>query len=282
MFITGQASNVLAARLASDAVGVTMTATSWFVAGIVPGMVSAFAIPWLVHRMVRPTITSTPAAPEFATREIAMMGPMDTHERIALGVFVTVAGLWLTSGVTGLDITVVALGGLCVLFVTGTLEWETALKERSAWDVYVWYGGLFTLGELLNETGSTRVFAQAVGVYLGDLPWFPALLVAVLIFFYAHYAFASITAHLLAMFSPFVIMLVGLGAPAGLAVYAMACTANLTAGLTHYGTTTGPIVYAAGYVTLRDWWRVGLVASFVNLAIWIGLGFVWWRVIGIW
>jgi DASS family divalent anion:Na+ symporter len=282
MFITGQASNVLAARLASDAAGVTMTATSWFVAGLVPGLASALAIPWVVHRMVPPIIRSTPAAPEFASRELVMMGPMDRRERIALAVFAIVAGLWLTSGVTGLDVTVVALSGLCILFVTGTLGWETALAERSAWDVYVWYGGLFTLGELLNETGSTQAFAQSVGTHLGDLSWFPALLLAVLIFFYAHYAFASITAHLLAMFSPFVIMLVGLGAPPGLVVYAIACTANLTAGLTHYGTTTGPIVYAAGYVTLRDWWRVGLVASIVNLAIWIGLGFVWWRVIGIW
>jgi len=282
MFITGQASNVLAARLAQDAAGVTVTATSWFVAGLVPGLLSALAIPWLVHRMVPPVISSTPAAPQFASLELERMGAMGRREGIALVVFVAVAGLWLTSGWSGLDVTLVALGGLCVLLVTGTLDWDVALKERSAWDIYVWYGGLFTLGELLNETGSTKVFAEWVGMHLGGLPWFTALLLSVVIFFYAHYAFASITAHLLAMFSPFVVMLVGLGAPPGLAVYGIACVANLTAGLTHYGTTTGPIVFAEGYVGLRDWWRVGLAASVVNLAIWIGVGFAWWRAIGIW
>ena len=87
------------------------------------------------------------------------------------------------------------------------------------------------------------------------------------VYFYAHYAFASITAHMLAMFPPFVVMLTGLGTPPALAVYTLACMANLTAGLTHYGTTTAPIVFAEGYVSQRDWWRVGLAMSAINIAI---------------
>ena len=84
-------------------------------------------------------------------------------------------------------------------------------------------------------------------------------MLTLVIYFYAHYAFASITTHVLAMFPPFVVMLIGLGTPPPLAVYALACLANLTAGLTHYGTTTAPIVFAEGYVSQRDWWRVGFV-----------------------
>jgi len=41
------------------------------------------------------------------------------------------------------------------------------------------------------------------------------------------------------LFPPFVALLVDLGTPAALAVYRLA---NLTAGLTHYGTTTAPII----------------------------------------
>ena len=44
-------------------------------------------------------------------------------------------------------------------------------------------------------------------------------MVTLVIYFYAHYAFASITAHVLAMFPPFVVMLIGLGTPA------LACSA---------------------------------------------------------
>ena len=84
------------------------------------------------------------------------------------------------------------------------------------------------------------------------------------------------------MFQPFVLMLIAAGAPPLLVVYSLACMANLTAGLTHYGTTTAPMVYAEGYVTLREWWTVGLVVSVANLAIWLTVGFAWWKWLGFW
>jgi divalent anion:Na+ symporter, DASS family len=148
--------------------------------------------------------------------------------------------------------------------------------------VFVWYGGLLTMGEILNETGSTKAFAAYVSGWLTSAPWLAALVVTLVVYFYVHYALASITTHILSMFPPFVLMLVGLGAPPALVVYSLACLANLTAGLTHYGTTTAPIVYAEGYVTVHQWWRVGFVASLVNLAIWLTVGFAWWKLLGFW
>jgi DASS family divalent anion:Na+ symporter len=112
--------------------------------------------------------------------------------------------------------------------------------------------------------------------------WLPVVLATVVVYFYAHYAFASITAHMLSMFPPFVAMLIGAGAPPALAAYLLACTANLTAGLTHYGTTTAPIVFAEGYVSHRDWWRVGFAVSVINIIIWTTIGLAWWKVVGFW
>ena len=121
------------------------------------------------------------------------------------------------------------------------------------------------MGDVLNRTGSTAALAGYVGGWFTGIPWFPVLLMTIVLYFYAHYAFASITAHMLSMFPPFVVMLIGLGTPPALAVYSLACMANLTAGLTHYGTTTAPIVFAEGYVSQRDWWRVGFAMSVVNI-----------------
>jgi len=135
---------------------------------------------------------------------------------------------------------------------------------------------------VLNETGSTAAFAASVGGAFAGMNWYAVLLATLVIYFYAHYAFASITAHALAMFPPFVVMLIGLGTPAPLAVYSLACMANLTAGLTHYGTTTAPIVFSEKYVTFTEWWRVGFVVSLVNLAIWLTVGFAWWKFLGFW
>lgn len=114
------------------------------------------------------------------------------------------------------------------------------------------------------------------------IPWAVVLIGILIIYFYAHYFFASITAHMLAMFPPFVAVLVGIGVPPQLAVYSLLCLANPTAGLTHYGTTTGPILFGIGYVSRSDWWRAGFYVSVVNLFIWLTVGAAWWKWLGFW
>lgn len=282
MFLTGQASNILGAGLAMKLVNVEITWSSWFISAIVPGIVSCVAVPWVVYKVVPPEVTQTPAASAFARAQLEKMGPLDGKEAIALGVFAGVGALWLTSGWHGLDVTFVAMLGLCTLLLTRTLAWEQVTGERPAWDVFIWYGGLLKMGELLNSTGVTNVFAERVGGLFVGLPWLTVLLLTLLVYFYAHYFFASITAHVLAMFPPFVILLTTVGVPPLLAVYSLMCLANLTAGLTHYGTTTGPILYSANYVTFGEWWRAGFVVSVVNLAVWLTIGFAWWRYLGYW
>jgi DASS family divalent anion:Na+ symporter len=282
MFLTGQASNILGAGLALKLVNVEVTWSSWFVSAIVPGVISAVAVPWVVYKVVPPEITHTPQASEFARMQLEKMGALDRREAIALGVFVSVGALWLTSGWHGMDVTFVSLLGLATLLITRTLAWDHVTGERPGWDVFIWYGGLLKMGELLNETGVTKVFAESVGGYFVGLPWLTVLLLTLLVYFYAHYFFASITAHVLAMFPPFVILLTTVGVPPLLAVYSLMCLANLTAGLTHYGTTTGPILHSANYVTFGEWWRAGLVVSVVNLVVWLTVGFAWWKWLGYW
>jgi di/tricarboxylate transporter len=114
------------------------------------------------------------------------------------------------------------------------------------------------------------------------LSWVTVLALTLAVYFYAHYDFVSITAHMLAMYPPFLALLVSRGAPMGLVVYSFACFANLAAGLTHYGTTPSPMFFAQDYVPLRTWWRVGFVMSLVNIGIWTTVGFGWWKLVGIW
>lgn len=282
MFFTGQASNVLAAGLALKIAKVDVTWSGWLVAALLPGLVSCLVVPWVVYKTVPPEITRTPEAAAFAARELVALGPIRRQEGVTLAVFTAVGLLWLTTGLHRLDVTFVALLGLGVMLVAGTLRWENIVAERAAWDVYIWYGGLLKMGELLNATGVPTAFATSVGGVLGGLGWFPVLLLVLLLYFWTHYAFASITSHMLALFPPFATLLIGVGVPPLLAVYSLMCLTNLPAGLTHYGTTTGPILFSQGYVTLAEWWRAGAWAGAANLAIWLTVGLAWWRVLGFW
>ena len=281
MFYTGQASNPLAAHMAGG-FGYTVTWASWLGAAIVPGLVSLLVIPMVVMRMNRPEIVRTPEAAAFAARELESMGPLKHGEKILTLVFICVCGLWATSSWTKIDITVTALLGAMLLIVTGVLSWEDVKNERTGWDIFVWYGGIIRLSQGLNDAGVTKALAEGVGHMLSGFGWVGVFLIALVIYFYAHYAFASITAHLLSMFPPFLAVLLAKGAPIGMMVFAFACFANFSAGLTNYGTTPTPLFFSQGYVGLKEWWRIGFVVSLFNLLIWMTVGFGWWKLIGIW
>jgi DASS family divalent anion:Na+ symporter len=282
MFLTGQASNPVAAKATLDTLHYQVTWVGWALACVLPGLCSLAIVPLVVYRLNPPQIRRTPEAPVFAARELDAMGPMKRQEVVALAVFVAVCAGWVTSPLHGLEISITALAGVAALLVTGVLNWEDVKNEKAAWDIFVWYGGLLMLGQALNDKGLTNAFAKAVAAQFGYLGWPALFAIALLVYFYAHYGFASITTHIVAMFMPFVAVLVAMGAPKGWMVFAFACFANLSAGLTNYGTTPAPMFFAQDYVSLGQWWKVGAVVSVVNIAIWSTVGFLWWKVLGLW
>ncbi len=282
IFLTGQAANALIAAFAANTAGVEIGYGQWFAGGIVPGLLSLLAVGLLVHRLSPPEVTHTPRATEIARAELAAMGPMSGAELRMLLVFALVAALWMTTALHGIHYAAVALLGIGVLLVSGVIDWEDVKSERGAWDVFIWYGGLVQLAGALGETGLTGRFAGSVGALTEGWPWGAVLLALVLVYFFVHYGFASITAHATAMFIPFLAVMLAAGVPAGIAVLSLAYASNLMAGLTHYGTTPGPIYFGAGYVSQATWWRIGLAASVTNLAIWMTVGVTWWKLLGLW
>ncbi|MBV6522627.1 MAG: putative malate transporter YflS [Gemmatimonadaceae bacterium] len=280
MYLTGQASNVLIAKFAAATTGIELTYTRWIVGGIVPGIASLLLVPLVIYKLFPPDVTHTPHATEIARAELARMGPMSRDERVTMAVFALVAGLWMTMSVHRINYAVVALFGVCVLLAMKVLSWDEVVGEKPAWDVFIWYGGLVRMAEALGETGLTKRFAELTAGYTSGMAWGAALAILLLVYFYAHYGFASITAHATAMYTPFLVVVVAAGAPPLLAVLMLAYFSNLSACLTHYGTTPAPIYFGAHYTTQREWWRLGFIVSLVTISVWTVLGLGWWKVLG--
>ena len=207
---------------------------------------------------------------------------MSRDERLMQLVFTLVAGLWITQAWHSIHYAVVALIGVAVLLLTRVLDWDDIMSQRAAWDVFIWYGGLVRMAEALGETGITTRFAEVVAGWTVGWSWMAALAVLLLVYYYAHYAFASITAHATAMFTPFLLVTIAAGAPVALAVLGLAYYSNLSAGLTHYGTTPAPIYFGAKYVTQGEWWGIGFKVSLLTITLWATLGVLWWKVLGWW
>ena len=282
MFLTAMAANPLAQKLAGD-LHVTITWTGWMVAAIVPGIISLLLVPYLIYKVHPPEIKETPGAVEIAKAKLAEFGPMKASEWMMLGVFVLLLVLWIFSAqLGGLNATTAALVGLAFLLCLGVLTWEDVKKETAAWDTLVWFAALVMMAGFLNKLGMIPWFSKSIGDMMAGHGWIFAFLVLSLVYFYSHYFFASNTAHVASMYGAFLGVAVALGAPPVLAALVLAYFSNLFASMTHYGCGPAPVLFGTGYVAVGTWWRIGLLVSVVNIIIWVGIGGVWWKVLGLW
>ena len=281
MFLTAMAANPLAAELAAQQ-GVAISWGLWAAAGFVPGMLSLLLVPLLIYRLYPPEVTHTPEAPALARRRLQEMGAPSRHERILLTVFLCLLALWIFGGALGVSATATAMAGVAAMLATGALDWQDVLDERSGWDTLIWFAVLVMMASQLGELGLLAWFTDRVSGVLGGGHWLPAFLSLSLIYFYVHYFFASNTAHVSAMYAPFLALAIAVGAPPVLAALVLAFFSNLFASMTHYGTAPAPILFGSGNVDVATWWKLGALISVVNVAIWLGAGSLWWRLLGLW
>lgn len=282
MFITSMAPNPLIVEFAKKTANISMSWGMWALAAIVPGLLSLIIVPFLLYKIFPPEIKVTPQAAEMAHRELEKMGPMGRNEKLMLFVFLLILILWVTGEWSKINSTVVAFVGVSIMLLTGVIKWDDVLAEKGAWDALIWFGGLVMMASQLNTLGFMKWFATSVGGALAGYTWLSALIVLMLVYFYSHYGFASTTAHITAMYVPFLTVAIAAQVPPYLAILTLAFFSALNAGITHYGTGPAPIYFNAGYLDQKTWWILGLIISLVNIDIWIGVGFPWWKLLGLW
>jgi DASS family divalent anion:Na+ symporter len=281
MFLTAMAANPLAMGFAAD-LGVDVTWTQWAIAAVVPGIASMLAVPFVLYKLYPPEVTETPAAPKMARAKLAEMGGMQRDERIMLGTFILLLALWIFGRQLQVPSTVTAFVGLAILLTSRVLTWDDILSEKGAWNVFIWLSTLIMMGSYLSTLGMVGWFSTSIGALFTDTSWQVAFLALSLIYFYSHYFFAGNTAHVSSMYAAFLAVALAVGTPPVLAALVLGFFSNLFSSMTHYSTGPAPVYFGAGYVKLADWWKLGAVVSVVNVTIWLGLGGIWWKVIGLW
>jgi DASS family divalent anion:Na+ symporter len=138
------------------------------------------------------------------------------------------------------------------------------------------------MSDELGSSGVVKLVSEALFGRLKGLPLAVGLAALILVYIYVHYGFASMTAHVTALYPAFFAAALATGAPPMLAALPLAFFSNLNAGITHYGTGSAPVFFGAGYVSPGTWWKLGFLISLVNIAIWLGVGSLWWKLIGLW
>ena len=275
LFVTAMAPNLLAAELVGKGTKATITWMQWFLAFAPVGIVLLALVPLVTYWIYPPEIKAGEEVPKWAAEELARMGPL-TRNEITLSFLVLLAlGLWIF-GANFINATNVALVVIALMLLLSVVTWNDIVKNSAAWNTLVWFATLVALADGLARVGFVKWFADSAGVHVTGLSPFVAMILLVVVFYFAHYLFASVTAHTTAMLP--VMLAVGATIP-GMNVSELALLLCLTLGimgvLTPFATGPSPVYYGSGYLPTKDYWRLGAIFGVLFFLAFVLIGVPW-------
>ncbi|HXX83650.1 MAG TPA: anion permease [Casimicrobiaceae bacterium] len=280
MFLTGLAPNLLAIELVNKTAKVSLTWTQWFLAFAPIGVALLILVPLLTYWIYPPEVKAGEEVPKWAGEELAKMGPFSVREITLAALVLLALALWIFGG-DAINATTVALVVISLMLVLKVVSWEDIVKNSAAWNTLAWFATLVALADGLNKVGFVKWFADTVGSHMSGFSPFTAMLLLVLVFYFTHYLFASVTAHVTAMLP--VMLAVGTAIP-GINLPEFALLLCLTLGimgvLTPFATGPSPVYYGSGYLPAKDYWRLGAVFGVLFIAALLVIAVPWLALIG--
>jgi citrate:succinate antiporter/L-tartrate/succinate antiporter len=277
LFFTALAPNAAALSIAKKTVGVDVSWGQWFMGFAPLGILLMLLVPLLSYLVCRPEVKRSPEISEWAAKELAGMGPMSRNERIMLGLILLAMFLWITGssadislpllGSNFINATTVVFVVISLMLVTGVIDFNDIITEKSAWEVFFYFTSLLTLASGLNEIGFIKWVAAEYAKPLVGLSATTTMILLVALFFWIHYFFSSITSHAAAVLP--VVLAVGSGI-AGLPVATLAMLCMYSLGLmgviSPYATGPAPMYFGSGYIGKGQFWTFGLLFGLVYFA----------------
>lgn len=267
MFLTGLAPNLLAVELIRKTVNVDLSWMQWFMAFAPAGIILLLAVPLLGYVLYPPEVKQGSEVPTWAAQQLREMGPL-TRREMLLGVLVLLAlALWIF-GDKYVNATTAALLIISLMLIMRVVTWDEMLANKQAWNTLAWFATLIALADGLGRTGFVKWFADTMAAHMSGFAPVTAAVVLVLVYFFTHYMFASVTAHTTAMLP--IMLSVGTTIP-GMPMESLALLLALTQGimgiLTPYGTGPSPVYFGSGYLPAGDYWRLGAIFGVIFIAV---------------
>ena len=283
MCMTAAAQNLLSLKLAAS-LGIIVASPwiTWFKAACVPAIIGLLVTPLLVYKLYPPEVQSTPDAPAEAAAKLKELGPLSQDELMVVATMSITVFMWIFQPF-GIAPVVAAMFGMSLQLISGVISWAECLNEKGAWDTLLWFAVLIGMSGQLNALGFIDYLSTTVAGALtaANLAWPQVMLLLHGCYFSIHYLFASQTAQVAALSTAFMAMMMAAGAPPILVGLTMAFHTNLFGGITHYASGQSACYFGAGFVELKDYFRIGAICGVANVLIWLVFGGLWWKVIGL-
>lgn len=210
MFLTGLAGNMVALGIAKTQ-NVNISWMQWFLAAIVPGIISLILVPFILYKIYPPKIKETPNAHAWADKKLKSLGKMTAAEEIMLVVFVLAVALWLVGPKIGIDATEVSFIAVALLLITGVINVKDMLNQSFAWNILTWLSVIMLMSQKLMTLGFFPWFSKTLGSALHGVSWIWVLVILFLVYFYLHYLFPSVSTQISALYAGFLSVAIGAG-----------------------------------------------------------------------
>src|SRR6266566_3765771 len=288
---TALAPNAAALSIAKKIVGVDIGWSQWFVGFAPLGIPLLLLVPLLSYVVCRPQVKQSPEIVTWSASELTAMGAPSRSEWIMAALVLLAMFLWITGsnptialpvlGANFINPTMVVFVVISLMLVTGVIEFEDIVAEKSAWEVFFYFTSLLTLSSGLNEIGFIKWVAEGYAKPLATMSPTLGMILLVSFFFWIHYFFSSITSHAAAVLP--VVLAVGTGIP-GLSVPTLTLLCVYSLGLmgviSPYATGPAPMYFGSGYIGKADFWKFGLIFGLVYFAGLLLIVRPWLQVIG--
>ncbi len=232
---------------------------------------------WVMVKWLFPNrIKSDIATRQLIKDELVALGPLSPNEKRVLIIFIATALLWITKDIINvtqalfkLNDTIIALLGATALFICpaksanddSILEWDDT--KKMAWGILLLFGGGISLANGLENAG----LMQQLGQWLSQFATNQFMLIVVITVVTIFLSEVMSNVAQVIVFAPVVSSLADaigmnpllLGIPMTLAA---SCASMLP-----MGTPPNAIVFASGYIRLRQMTKAGFVMNMVAIVI---------------
>ena len=274
LWLTAMASNPIGANIAKN-FGVDISFGSWFLASIVPSMVTFIVIPRLLYIIYPPEVKKTPQAPIMAKETLKEMGKMSKNEWITAITFIIMVIFWSLSSILLIDKTAIAFAGLSVLMVAKIFTIEDLRGQGEALNTLIWFSVLYTFSTYLNKFGFMDYIGDAIATSLYGLSWQIVYVVLVVSYVLIHYLFVSQTAQMLALYGVFLSVGIASKVPADLMALMLLFATNFNSIITPQGSSANIIFISSEYMKATEIYKVGGIITMTNTTIFLTIGTAW-------
>ncbi len=142
---------------------------NWMIFGFPLAIIMLIIIWKLLGRLFKPEVEGIVGGTKTITDKMESLGPMTMVEKKSLVILLFTIGLWITTGITGLNSYSIALIGAVLFFIFKVIDWKDA-QNGVDWGLIVFFGGALSLGAALLQTGAANWLITDIVALLGSNP----------------------------------------------------------------------------------------------------------------